>query len=96
MRSRLYLVRAEGEDADPDERTLTRLKANYAGVGEVIRARWTDGAFVALDAPTGVDRAAIGAKADSNHGHSIAQVSNLQTTLTGLQSQITNFDGGAY
>jgi hypothetical protein len=40
--------------------------------------------------------AAIGAKADSNHGHSIAQVSNLQTTLTGLQSQITNFDGGAY
>ncbi|MBN9021185.1 MAG: hypothetical protein J0H08_03645, partial [Rhizobiales bacterium] len=39
---------------------------------------------------------AIGAKADSNHGHSIAQVSNLQTTLTGLQSQITNFDGGAY
>lgn len=40
--------------------------------------------------------AAIGAKADSNHGHSIAQVSNLQTTLTGLQSQITSFDGGAY
>jgi hypothetical protein len=40
--------------------------------------------------------AAIGAKADSNHGHSIAQVSNLQTTLAGLQSQITNFDGGAY
>lgn len=40
--------------------------------------------------------AAIGAKADSNHGHAIAQVSNLQTTLSGLQSQITNFDGGAY
>jgi len=40
--------------------------------------------------------AAIGAKADSNHGRSIAQVSNLQTTLTGLQSQITDFDGGGY
>ncbi len=40
--------------------------------------------------------AAIGAKADSNHGHAIAQVSNLQSILTGLQSQITNFDGGAY
>jgi hypothetical protein len=40
--------------------------------------------------------AAIGAKADSNHGHSIGQVSNLQTTLAGLQSQITDFDGGAY
>ncbi len=40
--------------------------------------------------------AAIGAKADSNHGHSITQVSNLQSTLTGLQSQITDFDGGGY
>ena len=40
--------------------------------------------------------ASIGAKADSNHGHAIAQVSNLQSTLTGLQSQITDFDGGAY
>jgi hypothetical protein len=40
--------------------------------------------------------AAIGAKADSNHGHSITQVSNLQATLSGLQGQITNFDGGGY
>jgi RecA-family ATPase len=64
VRSRLYFKRGEGEDADPDERTLTRLKANYAGAGDVIRVRWNDGAFVALDPPSGIDRAAIGAKAD--------------------------------
>jgi len=40
--------------------------------------------------------ASIGAKADSNHGHAIAQVSNLQATLTDLQGQITSLDGGAY
>ena len=34
--------------------------------------------------------AAIAAKADSNHGHSIAQISNLQTTLNSLA------DGGTY
>jgi len=40
---------------------------------------------------------ALAAKADSNHGHSIAQVSNLQTTLTSLQTQINALaDGGAY
>ena len=40
---------------------------------------------------------AIAGKADSSHGHTIAQVSNLQTTLTSLQTQITNLaDGGTY
>ena len=40
---------------------------------------------------------ALAAKADSNHGHGIAQVSNLQTTLTSLQTQINALaDGGAY
>lgn len=64
VRSRLYLTRTTGEDADPDERELTRLKANYAGAGDVLRLRWQRGGFVALDAPTGIDRAALGAKAD--------------------------------
>ncbi|HEY8872962.1 MAG TPA: AAA family ATPase [Stellaceae bacterium] len=64
VRSRLYLTRTTGEDADPDERELTRLKANYAGAGDVLRLRWQRGGFVALDEPTGVDRAALGAKAD--------------------------------
>jgi hypothetical protein len=40
---------------------------------------------------------ALAGKADSNHGHTIAQVSNLQTTLTSLQNQINNIaDGGTY
>jgi RecA-family ATPase len=64
VRSRLYFARTTGDDADPDERTLTRLKANYAGVGDVIRVRWSDGAFIELDMPSGVDRVAINAKAD--------------------------------
>lgn len=64
VRSRLYFTRTTGDDADPDERELTRLKANYAGAGDVLRLRWQSGGFVALEAPTGVDRAALGAKAD--------------------------------
>ena len=53
-----------GEDADPDERTLTRLKANYAGAGDVIRVRWNDGAFIALEPPSGTDKATLNAKAE--------------------------------
>lgn len=40
--------------------------------------------------------AALAGKADSSHGHTIAQISNLQTTLTGLQQQIDTIDGGTY
>jgi RecA-family ATPase len=64
VRSRLYLTRTTGDDADPDERELTRLKANYAGAGDVLRLRWQRGGFVALDEPSGVDRAALGAKVE--------------------------------
>jgi RecA-family ATPase len=64
VRSRLYLARTTGDDADPDERTLTRLKANYAGAGDVLRLRWQRGGFVALDEPSGIDRAAFASKAD--------------------------------
>jgi RecA-family ATPase len=64
VRSRLYFVRTAGDDADPDERTLARMKANYAAAGDVIRARYVDGAFMALDPPSGIDRAALSAKAD--------------------------------
>ncbi len=64
VRSRLYLARATGEDADPDERTLTRVKANYAGAGDVLRLRWDRGTFVAIDPPGSLDRVALAAKAD--------------------------------
>lgn len=40
--------------------------------------------------------AALAGKADSTHGHTIAQVSNLQTTLDSLQAQISTIDGGTY
>ncbi len=64
VRSRLYLERAKGDDAAPDERRLSRLKANYAGAGTVIRVRWDGGGFAAIDNPSGIDRAAINARAD--------------------------------
>lgn len=42
----------------------------------------------------------LAGKADANHGHSISQISNLQTTLTSLQQQIdaivSALDGGEY
>ena len=40
--------------------------------------------------------AQLASKAASTHGHTIAQISNLQTTLDGLQAQITTIDGGSY
>ena len=48
VRSRLYLSRLEGDDdAEPDNdaRILSRRKANYAGIGDEIRLRWSDGVF---------------------------------------------------
>lgn len=40
--------------------------------------------------------AVLAGKADTTHGHTIAQVANLQSTLDGLQAQITTIDGGTY
>ena len=48
-RSRWALTRAgvaEGEVGDPDERLLTRHKANYASIGETIKLRWQNGVLV--------------------------------------------------
>jgi len=38
----------------------------------------------------------LASKAASTHGHTIAQISNLQSTLTSLQHQIASIDGGTY
>jgi hypothetical protein len=46
VRSRLYLTREEGEDADPDSRILTRKKANYASRDAEIRLVWRQGCLV--------------------------------------------------
>lgn len=67
VRSRLYLTRPKGnggDDTDPDERHVTRMKANYAGIGDVLRIKWQPCGFVPLDAPSGVERTALNAKAD--------------------------------
>ena len=64
VRSRLYLASTTGDDADPDERTITRLKANYVSSGDMLRLRWQRGGFVALDEPGGINRAALASKAD--------------------------------
>jgi len=50
VRSRLYLERQKGKNAEPDEdpdaRVLRRMKANYAGINDEIRCRWVNGVLV--------------------------------------------------
>ena len=50
FRSRFYLTREEGEDADPTIRVLTRKKANYAAREAELKLQWTDGAFAVTGA----------------------------------------------
>lgn len=49
VRSRLYLTRPDGKDADPDLRILKTMKANYGTTGRELRLRWKDGAFMPDD-----------------------------------------------
>jgi RecA-family ATPase len=56
VRSRLYLTRPqakEGEEADPDVRVLSRMKANYAPREATIQLRYQDGVFVEMDGAGG-------------------------------------------
>jgi RecA-family ATPase len=58
-RSRWALSRPaaqEGEVLDPDLRVLTRMKANYSSIGDVIELRWTAGVLVSLAAAKGPSR----------------------------------------
>ncbi len=54
-RSRWSLSRKVGEDGheDPDERVLTKRKANYAQKGTEIRLRWKSGVLTTLEGPAG-------------------------------------------
>ena len=54
VRSRLYLTRPTESDADPDERVLRRMKANYSGIGDEIRMKWQDGVLVPEQTQGGV------------------------------------------
>lgn len=64
VRSRLYLTRPEGKDADPDLRFLTTKKANYGTVGGEIKLRWKDGVFVIDDGKPAAGSMLIAAKAE--------------------------------
>jgi RecA-family ATPase len=58
FRSRLYMSPLKEDDGaeapDPDERTLTRVKANWAKIGETIEMRWREGVFIADRPPGGI------------------------------------------
>jgi len=43
---------------------LSRLKANYASIGQVIRVRWVDGGFIPIDTPGGIEHDEVKARAD--------------------------------
>jgi RecA-family ATPase len=67
-RSRWSLSRskAEGdEQADTNERLLTRRKANYASIGDTIKLRWQNGVLVPISAPIGLSAMAQEADAEA-------------------------------
>ena len=66
VRSRLYLSRIvqDGYEPDPDKRVLTTKKANYGRIGDEIAMTWRDGVFVPDEQPQGLDRMAMGARAE--------------------------------
>lgn len=66
VRSRLYLerVQQDGYEANPDARILKTMKANYGPIGGEIGLTWQDGVFVQDGTPQGLDRMAVGAKAE--------------------------------
>lgn len=53
VRQRAYLTHAEGDEADPDERVLKGMKANYGRRGAKIRLKWEQGVFRRIEAQTG-------------------------------------------
>ncbi|MBB4113462.1 RecA-family ATPase [Rhizobium sp. BK226] len=64
VRSRLYLTRPEGKDADPDLRFLTTKKANYGTVGGEMKLRWKAGVFVLDDGKPHMGSQLLAAKAE--------------------------------
>lgn len=66
VRSRLYLERIfQGDyEPDPDARRLSTKKANYSRTGGEIMLRWQDGVFIAEESSSGLDKLAIGARAE--------------------------------
>lgn len=65
VRSRLYFMADDSDDADPDVRILSKKKGNYSSVGDTRKVRWLAGAFVSEGTPETLDRAELSAKTDS-------------------------------
>lgn len=68
VRSRLFMQRPKADEglADPDVRTLTRSKSNYAATGAMIEMRWQDWGFVPSNADREDWRAAMANNAQAN------------------------------
>lgn len=66
VRSRWSLARpkGDGEPPDPDERVLTRRKANYAAIGADVRISWQRGVLVPVHERTGLAGVAASRSAD--------------------------------
>jgi RecA-family ATPase len=63
-RSRLYLTRGDKDD-DPDLRILKTMKSNYGTVGDELKLRWQDGAFVLDDGKPSVAAGLLSKHADA-------------------------------
>lgn len=67
VRSRLYLQKPKvdgDEEPDPDARVLRGMKANYGPTGGALKLRYDRGVFVPVGEPSGIERAALAAKAE--------------------------------
>lgn len=67
VRSRLYFETAkasDGSDPDPDLRTLSVRKANYAAIGASVTVRWKAGAYVPEGGTSSLDRMALKQRAE--------------------------------
>jgi RecA-family ATPase len=68
VRSRLYFEAAkasDGSEPDPDMRTLTVKKSNYARAGEVLTVKWQAGVYVAQTGASSLDKRALENRADA-------------------------------
>ncbi|MEX6507459.1 bifunctional DNA primase/polymerase [Jiella sp. M17.18] len=56
VRSRLYLTKPKGDDADDAQRVLETMKNNYGKTGDKLKLRWQEGVFVVDDGTASPER----------------------------------------
>jgi RecA-family ATPase len=77
VRARLYLERIKddrGNEIDADLRVLRAKKSNYRPIGQGLRMRWQNGAFILDGKQSGFDKLAADAKAERVFLELLAQV----------------------